>query len=90
VKIDEDLPRLPPDQQAKLADLRRSIAEADAMGGENSDDDVAAAVQVRLKKADDLRRTINDSIARGGAFSDEDIDAALDEQAAAWRAQNGQ
>lgn len=35
-------------RDAKLADLRRCIAEADAMGGENSDDDVAAMVQARL------------------------------------------
>lgn len=35
-------------RDAKLADLRRAIAEADALGGENSDDDVAAMVQARL------------------------------------------
>lgn len=35
-------------RDAKLADLRRAIADADALGGENSDDDVAAMVQARL------------------------------------------
>lgn len=73
---------------------RAFIDAAVTEGRYGSADDVVGEglrlLAARDAKLADLRRTISASLAEGGAYSDDDIEAALDQQAAAWRAQNAQ